>query len=159
MSERNFMLEAKALTEKGSHSEAVYVLRMGVEQSDNLQDRMFCAGTIVSSIIHYNHNGELPAPGTLDYEECRKYAQIALDCFGLADVVTQSGFHDLADEMRTILTRLERDTSQAGAYQADSNSALALLSEVREKTQHYLGDTLIIPFASDRTYDSARGLF
>jgi hypothetical protein len=41
MSERNFMLEAKALTERGKYSEATNVLKAGVEQADELQDRMW----------------------------------------------------------------------------------------------------------------------
>jgi hypothetical protein len=117
MSERNFMLEAKALTEQRKYSEATNVLKAGVEQAEELHDRMFCAGTVVSSIVHYNHGGKLPPPGTLDHEECRKYAKIALAYFDQADVVTRSGFHDKASELRTALNQLERGTAPVGAYQ------------------------------------------
>jgi len=122
MTERNFMLEAKALTEQGKYSEATNVLKAGVEQADELDDRMFCAGTVVSSIVHYNHGGKLPPPGTLDYEECRKYAQIALDYFNQADVVTRSAFHDKASELRAVLNQLERGTAPVGSYQSSEKS-------------------------------------
>lgn len=117
MSERNFMLEAKALTEMGKYSEATNVLKTGVEQAAELHDRMFCAGTVVSSIVHYNHGGKLPPPGTLDHEECRKYAQIALDYFDQADVETRAAFHDMAGEMRTALNQLGRGTAPVGSFQ------------------------------------------
>lgn len=122
MSERNFMLEAKALTEQGKYSEATNVLKAGVEQAEELHDRMFCAGTIVSSIVHYNHGGNLPPSGTLDHEECRKYAKIALAYFDQADVVTRSGFHDKASELRIALNQLERGTAPVGSYQPSEKS-------------------------------------
>src|SRR5437762_1115254 len=117
MSNTRFMREAQALTEMGKQREAVNILKTGVEQSSELEDRMFCAGTLVSIIIHYIHGGVIPTPGTPDHEDCRRYAKISLECFEQADVVTRSGFDDLADELRTTLNELGEVVPNAGEYQ------------------------------------------
>lgn len=163
MSEQRFMHQAQLLTETGKHREAVEVLKAGAEQSSALEDRMFCAGTLVSIIVHSIHGGELPSPGTPDYEACRNYAKLSLACFEQADVVTRSGFHDLAEELRTTLQELETDALHAGVYQqevgagregrtatnTDIRVGMSLLDEVEERINHQLGKLIAMPFGAE----------
>ena len=145
VSETNSKERAQALTEVGKYREAADVLKTAVEETNELQYRMFAAGTIVSIIVHYIHGGNLPVPGTPDHEDCLRYARLSLECFDNADLVAKSEIRDLADGLRTTLSQLEGDVTRTGAYQ--SSQKTGCLSSVAIGVVLCLVVTIILQYA------------
>lgn len=107
------MALSERLMNSGKIREAIDVLKSMVESARFDEDRMFAAGLICSVYGFRVLDGQMPEPGTLEFDDVRKYLRIALEAYEKSSGLMKREFAaaNNVDVMKRMLEALDQEAS------------------------------------------------
>jgi hypothetical protein len=110
------MAQARIAELSERNDEALALLKRVIAEADEVEDRMFAAGTALLLVVNKFLGGNLPKIGTPEYDECYKYLRVAVENYDLSHPAAQAAFSKSTDVnyLRKLLAEMEQEIRRAG---------------------------------------------